>query len=118
MNEACSSDLNGRSACDHELDDILVISYAAASNDRDIEHLAALSYHTDGNGLNCRTGISACVIGKHRSSGPDIDTHAHKCVDEHYCISAAILGSQCGSLDIRYIRCELAERVVSSFLLP
>ena len=51
MNEACSSDLNGRSACDHELDYVPVISDTSASNDWDIEHLAALSDHSDGNRL-------------------------------------------------------------------
>ena len=54
MNEACRTDLNCRSACDHELDYVLVISDTAASYDWDVENLAAFCHHADGYGLNCR----------------------------------------------------------------
>ena len=43
MNEACRTDLDCRSACDHELSDILIRFDAAASDNRDIKHLCALS---------------------------------------------------------------------------
>src|SRR5215470_16253644 len=95
---AGGTNLDGRGASEHELDNVSGGRDSTHTDDRNSHGACGLVDHAHGNGLDSGSGETCGDVGNAGSARFDVNCHGHKRVDERNSVGSAEFG------DLRHLR--------------